>query len=40
MYEKVGFARLELTLAEAIRAWGHNDYPDSVYMVKTLSIGS
>lgn len=35
-YEKVGFVRLGLSLDEAVKAWGPNDYFDSVCMVKTL----
>jgi diamine N-acetyltransferase len=37
MYEKVGFVRLDVSLVAAIQEWGRNDYPDSVYMLKTVS---
>jgi RimJ/RimL family protein N-acetyltransferase len=35
-YEKIGFARLPLTVEEAREQWGPNDYFDSVYMVKRV----
>lgn len=35
-YEKVGFAKLDMNLEDAIKEWGANDYYDSVYMVKTI----
>ncbi len=35
-YEKVGFAKLNVPLEEAVSDWGPNDYDDSVHMVKTI----
>jgi RimJ/RimL family protein N-acetyltransferase len=35
-YAKIGFVPLDLSLEEARRQWGPNDYDDSVYMVKQL----
>lgn len=39
-YEKIGFARLPLSIEEARRGWGPSDYFDSVYMVKTVVPGN
>lgn len=38
VYEKAGFVRLNIPLQEAVKDWGPNDYFDSVYMVKILSL--
>jgi RimJ/RimL family protein N-acetyltransferase len=37
-YEKLGFRRLELSIEAARELWGPNDYYDSVYMVRTISL--
>jgi RimJ/RimL family protein N-acetyltransferase len=39
-YEKIGFVRLPISVEEARKVWGSNDYFDSVYMVKTISSES
>ncbi len=35
-YEKAGFRRLDLPIAEARSLWGPSDYADSVYMVRAI----
>jgi len=35
-YEKVGFVSLDVSLEDAVKEWGPNDYFDSVYMVKVI----
>jgi diamine N-acetyltransferase len=37
-YEKIGFQKLDLLIEAARELWGPNDYCDSVYMVRTVSL--